>query len=193
MNVNTIFAVLSGVIAVVGKIPYVLDIFKLKTTPHSYSWLIWTLLQGTATFVMLDSGAGAGVVSLAISTVLCAFIFTLSLSSGTKNITTFDTVCFIGALLATGIWFFLHDALLSILLVSAMDALAFLPTFRKSYVEPYSETAVTYLFAGVGEGFSLLALANITVITSFYLISLVITNFSCFVLIWVRRVKINHS
>ncbi len=140
MTLQTIFAGLATVITLANKIPYLVDIFRLKTTPHSYSWLIWTMLQTTGVSVMLSSGAGAGVASLVASTVLCAFIFLLSLRFGTKNITTFDTICFVGALGATGVWFFLHDALLSIILVSAIDLVAFLPTFRKSYEEPYSET-----------------------------------------------------
>ncbi len=193
MSTQTIFALLAGVITIANKIPYLRDIFKRKTTPHSYSWLIWTLLQGTGVFVMLADGAGPGVVSLIASTVLCAVIFILSLRYGTKNITTFDTVCFVGALLATGVWFFLHDALLSILLVSAIDALAFLPTFRKSYVEPYSETPSMYLLAGVAEGFALLALTNFTVVTSFYLISLVITNPLCAGIIWYRRAQLKNK
>lgn len=191
MHLNTVFAVLATVIALANKIPYIRDIYRLKTTPHSYSWLIWTLLQVTGALVMLGSGAGAGVASLLAGGVLCGFIFLLSLRYGTKNITTFDTVCFVGALLAMSVWFLLHDALLSILLVSAIDLLAFLPTFRKSYEEPYSETPVMYLLAGVGEGFALLALESFTFVTSFYLITLVITNPFCSAIIWFRRARIS--
>ncbi len=192
MSTHAFFAILATTIALANKIPYIADIYRLKTTPHSYSWLIWTLLQGTGALVMLSGGAGFGVASLLAGTVLCAFIFLLSLRYGTKNITTFDTICFIGALIATGVWFFLHDAFLSILLISAIDFIAFLPTFRKAYEEPYSETPIMYLFAGIGEGFALLALTNITFTTSFYLITLVITNPLCAGIIWFRRAKLNN-
>lgn len=187
MPLQTIFAILATAIALANKVPYITDIYRLKTTPHSYSWLIWTLLQVTGALIMLSGGAGFGVASLLAGTVLCGFIFLLSLRYGTKNITTFDTICFVGALCATGVWFILHDAVLSILFVSAIDLLAFLPTFRKAYVEPYSETVSTYFLSAVAEVFALFALGSVTFTTSFYLISLVVTNSACSGIIWFRR------
>ncbi len=50
-----------------------------------------------------------------------------------------------------------------------------------------------YLFAGIAEGFALLALTNFTVVTSFYLASLVITNPLCAGIIWFRRVRVSAS
>lgn len=189
MNAQAIFAALSAVIGIGSFAPYIRDIFRLKTTPHSYSWLIWALLQGTGALAMLSANAGWGAVSVTIGAVLCASVFLLSLRYGTKNITVFDTVCFIGALATTAIWFSLHDALLAIVLVSLIDLLAFLPTFRKAYAEPHSETMATYVLSGIADGFALLALGTFSVTTSLYLFTLVVTNFACAGILWFRRQK----
>lgn len=187
---STIFATLSAVIGIGSFVPYIRDIFRLKTTPHSYSWLIWALLQGTGALAMLSAGASWGALSVTIGSVLCISVFLLSLRYGTKNITVFDTICFSGALLATAVWFFLHDALFAIVLVSFIDLLAFLPTFRKAYAEPHSETTATYVLSGIADGLALLALGVFSVATSLYLCTLVITNFACAGVIWFRRTEV---
>ncbi|MDO8620236.1 MAG: hypothetical protein Q7R64_02710 [bacterium] len=191
MTLQTIFALLSAFVAVASFVPYIRDIFRLKTTPHSYSWLMWAILQGTTALVMVDSGAGVGVASVTVGASLCTFVFLLSLRYGTKNITRFDTVCLAGALFTTSVWFIFHDGLLAIILVSLIDLLAFLPTFRKAYEEPYSETTSTYFLSGVSDGLALFALVTVSVTTSLYLVTLVITNFSCLGIILFRRARVS--
>ena len=189
MNFQAVLALFSGVISIASFVPYIWDIFRLKTTPHSYSWLIWALLQGTGALAMLGAGADFGAISVAIGAVLCTSVFLLSLRYGTKNITVFDTVCFSGALIATAVWFSLHDALLAIVLVSLIDLLAFLPTFRKAYAEPHSETTATYVLSGIADGLALFALGAFSVTTSLYLFTLVVTNFACAGILWFRRAR----
>lgn len=190
MNAQTIFAMSASVLSVVSTIPYIVDIFRLKTTPHVYSWLIWTILQTTGVFAMLSGGAGIGVMLVIVSAGQCMFVFFLSLRFGTKNITAFDTFCFFGALAAMCIWFFLHNALLSIIAVSVIDLVAFFPTFRKAYVAPQSETASMYFLGGIACLLALLALSDFNVVTSLYLITVLASDIACAVMIWARRAEL---
>jgi len=109
MNIKIIFAVLSSIVGISCFIPYILDIFKGKTKPHSYSWFIWTVLQTIGAISMFSIGAGLGVVSISIGAILCGFVFILSLKYGTHNIKTFDVVCLVGSLIAIFFYFFLHS------------------------------------------------------------------------------------
>ncbi|VVB73532.1 Uncharacterised protein [uncultured archaeon] len=174
-----ILAIVSAIVGTISFLPYIRDIFLKKTKPHSYSWLIWTILQATGVVAMLSGGAGLGVVALSVGVAFCGFIFLLSLRYGTKNITRFDTLCFIGALLATGFYVFLNDALLSVVLVTFIDFVAFLPTLRKAYEEPYTETFSTFLLSGIANLLALGALDVFSVTTALYPASLVITNSIC--------------
>ena len=193
MNLQTIFAVLASIIGIVPYVPYVRDIFRRKTTPHSYSWLIWTILQVTGALAMFASGAGLGVLYLLIGAVMCAFVFILSLRYGTKNVTRFDAVCLTGALSATAVWFFLHDAFLSVILVALIDLVAFLPTFRKAYEEPWSETLSMYIFSGVAQVLSLASLSSYTITTSLYLITLATANAAFTAMVLIRRAHVPVS
>lgn len=187
MNLKPIFAVLASVLAVGCMIPYIADIFRRKTTPHSYSWLVWSLLQLTAVLAMLRAGAGIGAFSMGASATLNSFTFLLSLHFGTKNITAFDKCCLAGALSALLVYFLLHNALLSVIVIALTDLVAFLPTFRKSYEEPQSETPSMYFFAGISCVFALLALSDFNLATSLYLFVILVTNIACAGMIWARR------
>ena len=187
MDAKVIFAVSSSLVGIACFVPFIRDIFRGSTQPHSYTWFIWTILQTTGVIAMLSAGAGIGAASLAIGAGLCAFIFLLSLKYGTHNIKTFDTICLIGALIAIAVYFLLHDALLSVIIVSLTDFIGFLPTFRKSYEEPHTETAVTYVLSSISSVLALGALVQFTLTTSLYLISLIITNGLCALIILMRR------
>jgi hypothetical protein len=167
--------------------PYIRDIFLRKTTPHIYSWLVWAILQITGAIAMFSSGAGWGITPLILGAVLCILVFLLSFKYGTKNITRFDLICLIGALTVFCFYLFTHKALLSVILVSLIDVIGFLPTFRKAYVEPYSETTSTYVLSAVADGLAIGALANFSLITSLYLFTLIAVDGLCAVLIIIRR------
>jgi hypothetical protein len=187
MDLKVFLAAASSVVGIACFIPYIRDVFRRKTKPHNYSWLIWTLLQSIAVVAMLGGGAGIGVASLAIGAMLCAFVFFLSLRYGTSNITVFDKICLAGALLATVVYVFLQDAFLSVLVVTFTDLIGFLPTFRKAYEEPYTETPSTYALSSLSSLLALGALASFTFTTSIYLTTLVITNATCALVIVRRR------
>lgn len=187
MSLPIIFALASSLIGISCFVPYIRDIFIHKTKPHSYSWLVWTILQGTGAIAMFQGGAGIGVTSLAIGAFLCGFIFVLSFFYGTKNITTFDTACLIASLISLIFYFFAKDPLLTVILVSLIDFIGFIPTLKKSYFEPETETSSTYFLSGLSSILALGALEQFTPTTSLYLFSVVFTNLLCAILLFFRK------
>src|ERR1700691_2022840 len=110
INIKFICGVIATIIGVASFYPYLRDVFKKKTQPHTYTWLIWTILQVVGVTAMYSTGAAISALPLAIGAIFCAYIFILSLRFGTKNITLFDTACLVGALISVAVYFFLHDA-----------------------------------------------------------------------------------
>ena len=107
---------------------------------------------------------------------------------------------FVWALL-TGIAFFaqLHgkggagawvtdDPVGSVILITIIDALAFVPTFRKSYHKPNEETASTYSLSALKFAVAIAALSTVSVTTALYPLSLVVTN-GVFVMMLLSRRK----
>ena len=178
---------MSFALAFVSFSPYLRDIFSRKTTPHIYSWLVWTILQMTAAVAILQQNSfysALGVIGLGLVSLV---VFILSFRYGTKNITFFDKLCLIGALISIGIWIFTENATISIILVSIIDFIGFLPTYRKVYQEPYSETLFLYILSGLSNFFSLLSITVYSIESSLYVGSLVITNIIMVCITLIRR------
>ena len=191
ITIKIFIGVVAGVVGIFCFVPYFRDIFLNKTKPHIYTWLIWSLLQGTSVFIMLYGCAGIGVLPFVIGTILCGSIFILSFKYGTKNITLIDTICLIGALIALVFYIFLHNPVLSIILVTLIDFIGFIPTFRKSYVEPKTETASTYLVSAISSILAIFALLNYSLITILYPITLILTDMACWFIIIFRKRKLS--
>jgi hypothetical protein len=187
MNLKIIFAGVSSIVGILCFIPYIRDIFLNKTKPHSYSWFIWAVLQTIAAAAMWSGGAGVAIASSVIGAVLCGFIFILSLKRGTKNVTRFDTVCLLGALIALTVYLFLHNPLLSIIFATLTDVIGSLPTLRKAYLEPDTETASTHLLSGASGAFAIAAIANFTLTTSLYLLTVTAMDTFCGLLVLARK------
>lgn len=192
MDTKIVLAGISSLIGIACFIPYVRDIFRNTTKPHSYTWFIWTVLQAIAAAAMWSGGAGVAIASSVIGAVLCGFIFLLSLKRGFKGVTRFDTVCLFGALVALVAYLFFHDPLVSIIFATLTDIIGFLPTFRKAYREPRTETASTHLLSAASGMFAIAAIANFTLTTSLYLFAVTVMDASCglFVLSQTAKTKV---
>lgn len=176
LDIKLVFAVLSTIITIAAYYPYIRDIFLKKTKPHAYTWLIWGITQGTATAALIYGGGNLGAMSLLVGTIMVIAIFLLSLKFGTRNITKSDTLVLIIGLLAIIVWWQLKNPLLAVVMVTVIDALGFLPTYRKSFVDPWSETISFWGAMAISNVLALLAIAEYNSLTVTYLIMLTVAN-----------------
>lgn len=187
MEFKLFFGLASSLLAVVCFLPYIWDILRRKTEPHMYSWLIWTILQIVGVAAQLKDGAGYGAWALAVGAFFCFAIFLLSFRYGTKNISRFDLFCLVASVGAIGIYLFIDNPVWAIIVVASVDFVGFLPTFRKGFEEPFSETSSTFVMSAIANGLSILALQNYSVTTVLYIGSLFFTNSSFATMILARR------
>lgn len=176
MEIKTLFAILAALIGTISFIPYLRSVYRHETRPHLYTWLIWSITQGTAAFGIVQGGSSVASIGLASGVI---FIVTIAISSfwyGTKDITHSDTMTLIAALIAVFVWFGLDDPYTSIVMVTAIDAIGYIPTWRKSMTDPYSENILTWIGFTVGNTFSILALNSYNTLTLSYLAMLMVAN-----------------
>ncbi len=168
MELKTIVGVIAVGLNMIAFWPYIVDTLRRKTKPHMYSWLVWTLITGIVFVGQLADGAGAGAWSTGITTVINLVIFLLSLKYGTSDITLSDKICLGSAGAVLLFWALSNSMTLSIIMVTIVDVLAFVPTIRKSYKKPKEETFITYPLSTVRCTLGVLAIANYSVITCLY-------------------------
>jgi len=187
MEYKNILTGLATVVGIIAYIPYFRDIVGGRTKPHVFSWFVWGLLTAIAFIAQVSDGAGPGALVTGF-TALASFVFVaMALKWGEKHITRTDWASLVGALVSLGLWLVTKTPLLSVILITIIDALAFYPTFRKSYFKPYQETMVTYTLSGLKFALAVAALDRWTVITALYPLSLVVMNWVFVGVLVVRR------
>lgn len=187
MELKLILGIIAAAFTVSAFFPYLSSVLKKRTKPHAYSWLIWMITVGTAAFATWHGGGGFGALSLAAGALFSLFIFVLSFRYGTKNITKGDTATLLAALLAIVIWWQLENPLLAVFMVSAIDGAGYLPTYRKSWHEPWSEDLRAWVLGILSNIFALFALTEYNLLTATYLAVLLSANILLVSLCMFRR------
>jgi len=168
MDYRIMLGVIATLIGFFSYVPYVRDVLRGKTKPHIYSWLIWAIVTGVAFFAQIAQGAFASSWVNGIAALTCTFVVILSIKRGEKNIVLLDVICLVLGLITIILWILTKNPFIALLLISLIDILAFIPTFRKVYHKPYEETLSTYVFSFFKYTLSTFALSQITLATSFF-------------------------
>jgi hypothetical protein len=176
LDFKFVAGILGAVIGNAAFIPYFWDIFRKRTKPHAYTWLIWCLTQGTAVAGMWYGGSGLGALGLTVGVGFVGLVFLLSLVYGTRNVTRSDTVILIAAVAAILVWWQLDNPLLAIAMAATIDLFGFIPTWRKTIVDPWSETLWTWITFSIGNLFAIAGLLEYNLLTLTYIVAITIAN-----------------
>ena len=145
MYAKLILSLLSTAVGLTAYAIYAQDMFRGRTQPHIYTWLIWLITQGTAVAGLWYGGGGIGALSLTVGLVFIFLVFLLSFKRGTKNITKGDTITLVAALCAILVWWLLNSPVLAVIMVTLIDLSGYIPSIRKSFQEPWSESIPAWL------------------------------------------------
>ncbi len=184
---HVVLGVIAVVVGAIGYVPYYRDIFRGTTKPHPFTWLGFGILNGITFFAQIITGAGPGAWVSAITTLATLGIAILSFSRGEKRITSFDWICFSGALIGIILWRLTSEPLSAVVVVTIADLLAFAPTFRKSFLRPHEETATLYTMSVLKYGISIFALTTFNLTTAFFPVAIIIANVAIVLMLLVRR------
>lgn len=167
-DLKTILGILAVILTFIGYIPYLVSVIKGKTKPHIYSWFIWALNAFVIFFLQITHGAGSGaLVTLAVA-FMCSTVFILTLKQKNKSpITKADTIFSIIAFIALVIWLLAKQPLISAILITLVDFFGFIPTIRKSWINPYSENLTFYAITTFRFILTILAIQHYSPITTF--------------------------
>src|SRR3990172_4247534 len=193
MGIKEIFGISAVVLTLIGYLPYIYDTIKGKTKPHVYSWFLWALVTFIIFALQVLGKAGVGAFVTLATAILCLTIFILGMKSGKKDITKFDTATFIISLMAVGIWVFAKQPVVSVILLTSINTLANLPTIRKSWNKPYSETLLTWELGAARNLLGIVALESYSVLTWLYPVSSFVVNVIVSSLLIIRRNKLGKN
>ena len=171
-----ILVIVASLLAVIGNIPYLIDVIKGKVKPHPYTWFIWTIVSFVVFLGQVAKGAGLGAIPTAVSEIFTVIIFLFSIKYGFKNPPKTDKYFLALALFSIIPWIITKDPTLSVIIVVSIDLIAFIPTLNKTYCHPKSEAPLLYGTNVMRHSLALGALSSYNVATMLHSLVMIITN-----------------
>lgn len=187
--INQNFIYLSLFLAVVGYGGYIIDTWRGKTQPNRVSWSLWAL----AAFVTLASQhqLGGGIVLLytlmQIILPLTIFIVSFRDKKAYWKLTFFDYGCGVISFTGVVLLLFAHQPLVALFLGIFSDLFASIPTLKKCYTDPHTESWKTYALAVVSSLIAVLIVNPWTFVNYSFALYVMIINIIFVVLILMPR------
>jgi len=99
-----------------------------------------------------------------------------NMHTDTKNITKSDKIILALALLAIIVWWQLESPLLALFMVSAIDGVGYIPTIRKSFVDPWSETISFWAMMALVDLLAIASNDQYNLLTTTYITTIFVAN-----------------
>ena len=145
-----LYGEIATAITVIAYLPYIFSIFKNKTKPNRTTWLVLFLIGFITLIVYKEAGASATLGVAFANTVgpLIIFILSLNFGKGWEKLSDFKYLLF--SLIAIVLWQIFDSPVVGLIFNLVADFIAFLPTIRKSFKEPWTEDLLTWCLFVVG-------------------------------------------
>jgi hypothetical protein len=168
-EIKVIASVIATGIAIIAYIPYLIDMFRGKNKPHLYTWISIVLVTTIVAYIQLIGGAGLGAIPTIIGDVIDVIILFYCFRFGTKDVIFMDKVCLVISIIGVIAYIlFQSQPFISLAIVSAAEVISFIPTFRKTRNDPYSESLTSYYFVFLKLLLILVALQTYNLLTASY-------------------------
>ncbi len=190
-ELKTILWILAIWLAIYWYFDYIKDTIKWKTTPHLYSWIVFLIMDAIAFLIQINDNAGPWAWWTLATGLMWLTVLILAIKNWDKNITKSDTVAFILALCSIWLYIFLDNPIYALVNVIIILLFAMYPTFRKSYYKPSEETLSLYTIAWIRSGISIIATVNISALTIWLPISIIIINTFFIWMVLIRRKQLS--
>lgn len=162
-------SILATGIGTVAYIPYLIDMFRGKNKPHLYTWISFFLVTAVVSYIQLLNGAGVGVIPTVVTALIDAIILFYCFRFGTRDIVFMDKICLTVSIIGVVTYFIFHTLpILSLILLTTAEVISFIPTFRKTKNDPYSESLTSYYLTLIKIMLIFIALQSYNLLTVSY-------------------------
>jgi hypothetical protein len=188
--------VLSALIGIVGSYAYIRDTLAGRTQPNRVSWFLWALAPLIGTGAALSAQADIWVtvrIFLAGFLPLLVFIASFINKKSYWKITSFDIICGSFSVLALIAWLIFDSFQLAILAAVIADGFATLPTIRKAWIFPKTETGLAYILGFVSTILILPSIPTWNIENSAFQIYLLIANFLLLTVVYRKKIFFRPS
>jgi len=190
---RVLFGLLSGLLPILGAIPYIRDVLRRKTKPQRMAIFIWLVLDVIAVASQVAKGATWSVIMPAVSTVELIIGFLLALKYGMGGTDKKDVGALVLAAFGLILWYFTKQPLFALLIVVGVDLVGTTLVVIKTYHHPHTETFSTWFLNFIAGLFAAAAVGHWSFTLQIYPLCVAFGNGAICMAILTRRNKIKQS
>lgn len=176
--INANFVYLGSLLSLAGAALYIRDTWRGETAPNRVTWSLWALEPILA--YVLERQAHVGRAAIWTLVLGCVPLVVLAASlhdpKSVWRIGRFDMVCGVISVVGFIVWIVSGEHTVAFVSFVAADAVAGLPTLRKSIVEPHTETAWNFAASALAAVITLLTLTSFTTAGALFPLSVLVMN-----------------
>ena len=179
--------VVSVLISIGGTSAYIRDTLRGKSKPNRVSWLLWGLAPLIGSAAALSAHADIWpTIRVFFAGFLPLLVFCVSFINPRSywKLTKFDIGCGVLSLAALIAWLAVGSAHLAIILAATADGFASIPTIRKAWRHPETETRLTYLASTIAIILALPSIPQWNIENSTFQIYLLVINAALLLLVY---------
>ncbi len=169
MSKELIFALISVGLMCIGFIPLWRDIIARRTTPHPFTVWVWAILTLINIYILLKNGEYIGMIP-PVCMGICLLWESLVWIFRIKHlmINWFDILCLSLSCICIIYLLVFKNLLNTVILTAIVDFIAILPTFKKWWLQPWTETIFNFFIWAISQLFIILALEAPNLETSIF-------------------------
>jgi hypothetical protein len=179
------FIYLALALAAIGGYGYIRDTLRGVTSPNRVTWSLWGL-EGVLAFVIeIQQHVGsASLMTLMLGLVPCVVVAASFRNPGSVwKIGTFDVVCGAISLAGLAFWAFVNEPTIALVSFVCADQIAALPTLRKSWLAPTTESPRVFIMGSLNCFITILTLKAFTTAGVLFPGCIAVTDFLLAILI----------
>ena len=178
----------SVALAVLAAVITIAQTVRGEVRPHPLSFFLFGVLSLIGYWVQRDQGARQGSWTLLAMAIICFLFAAVSVAKGERGFSRQEWAFVAAAGAVFALYMFTRDANVAAGLTTAIDALAYGPTFTRGWSFPRKDSVTSFALNGAKFIPSLMAMAPISFATSFYPAALIVLNSAvAIMLVWRRR------
>lgn len=187
-----LFSAVAIGLTLVAFLPYIISILAGKTNPHVFSWVIWGITTVIVFGAQLSDHGGVGAWPTGVSGAITFLVAFLAYRKRDDITITFaDWGFFLLALLSLPFWYVTSNPLWAVVILTTVDLMGFIPTFRKAFFYPFEESLWFFAIMAVRNAFATLALEHYSLTTILFPVAIGVACIVFIIMVLARRVIVN--
>jgi hypothetical protein len=167
MEANLI-GIIAGIVSFLAIVPYILDTLNRKAKPNKATWIIWAVVGIIIAASYWQAAAHESAWVIIANAVGVTIVMLLALKYGVEGWTSLDKACLLGAGCGLLLWWATSEPALALYLTTIVDIIGSLPTIKKAYERPETESRASWLVFLTANTLNLFAITEWTLATAMY-------------------------